>query len=129
METVASLLWVRSNLCQLAGVESRPEYGGEGYFVGAVRFAAVGPRGLILRLTSSGSLEALRLGIARPFLSVGAMQKSGWVEFPTQALAPEAVDRFLMAAHQAAVQADRRRLKRPARRRHRKPLARGPARD
>ena len=121
MDTVASLLWVRTSLGRLAGVSTRPEYGGEAYFVGAARFAAVGSRGLVLHLAPSYATAAMKLGIARPFLSVGAMQKNGWVEFTTQALAPEVAERFLLAAHQTAIQADRRRgRKRPARRRDRK---------
>lgn len=123
MESVASLLWIRTALPRLAGVVSKPEFGGEAYFVGTVRFAAVGSRGLVLHLAPSDSIEAMKLGIARPFLSVGAMQKNGWVEFATQAIAPDVVERFLLAAHQAATQADRRQAKRPARRRDRKPMA------
>lgn len=122
MESMASLLWVRSLLGRMDRVSSRPEFGGEAFFVGNVRFAGVGTRGLVLHLAPADSIAAMKRGLARPFLSVGAMQKNGWVEFGTQAIAPEVIEPFLQAAHSAALQADRRHSKRPARRRDRKPL-------
>lgn len=123
MESVASMLWVRNVLGRMERVSSRPEFGGEAFFVGGVRFAGVGARGLVLHLAPSESIDAMKRGLARPFLSVGAMQKNGWVEFATQAIAPEVIEPFLAAAHAGALQADRRQSKRPARRRDRKPLA------
>lgn len=118
MDTVASLAWLNTRLAALPGVVVKREFGDQGYFLGPTRFAAVTPRGLVMHLPSALVIEALTLGIAKPFVSMGAMGRNGWVEFTSQALAPEVIERFVVAAHEAAGHAHRRsQPKRPATRR------------
>lgn len=94
----------------LPGVAARPEYGTEAFFVGNARFAALSPRGLVLHLPPSELLAALKAGIAKPFVSVGAMGKSGWVELRTAGVDRMALESLLTASCNAARHAHRRAM-------------------
>jgi hypothetical protein len=60
-------------------------------------------------------IGALRTGIARPFVSVGAMGKNGWVEVRFDRVDQEALERLIEAASAAAQHAHRRsQPKRPS---------------
>ncbi len=95
-------------LKSLPGVTARPEFGTETFFVDNARFAAVSPRGLVLHLPPSELLAALKAGIAKPFVSVGAMGKNGWVELKTAGVDRIALESLLIAACNTARNAHRR---------------------
>lgn len=115
MNAVDTLPWVESRLAELPQVTARSEFGNRTFFVGGARFAALTGAVLVTHLPPADLIAALKLRIARPFVSVGAMGRNGWVELRLEGVEPEVLDRFLLAAHAAAVQAHRRTLpKRPA---------------
>lgn len=110
---------VASRLRQLSGVTVKTEFGNQGFFVGASRFAAVTPVAVLLHLPSDELTEALMRGVARPFVSVGAMGRHGWVEIRLAAIGADDLERYLVAAHGAAGHGHRRSaVKKPARARH-----------
>ncbi len=92
----------------LPGVTVRPEFGTEAFFVGQARFAASSPRGVVLHLPPSELLTALKAGIAKPFVSVGAMGKNGWVELKTAGVDRVALESLLIASCNAAKNTHRR---------------------
>ena len=95
-------------LKSLPGVTVRPEFGTEVFFVDNARFAAVSARGLVLHLPPSELLAALKAGIAKPFVSVGAMGKNGWVELKPAGVDRVALESLLIASCNAARNAHRR---------------------
>ena len=95
-------------LKSLPGVTARPEFGTEAYFVGNTRFAALSPRGLVIHLPPSELLTALKAGFAKPFVSAGAMGKSGWVELKTTGIDRVALESLLVAS--AAARHSHRRV-------------------
>ena len=99
---------VAAFLKSLPGVTARPEFGTEAYFVGNSRFAALSPRGLVIHLPPSELLTALKAGFAKPFVSVGAMGKSGWVELKTSGIDRVALESLLVASSTAARNSHRR---------------------
>lgn len=106
-------------LRQLSGVTPRTEFGGLAFFVGTTRFAALTPEAVLLHLPSAELTDALIRGIARPFVSVGAMGKHGWVEIRFAAVGDDDLSRYLLAAHAAALGGHRKTaLKKPPRARH-----------
>ncbi len=102
-------------LKSLPGVATRKEFGTEAFFVGNARFAAASPRGLVLHLPPSELLTALKAGLAKPFVSIGAMGKNGWVELKTAGIDRVALESLLIASCNAARSGHRRVMpKRPS---------------
>ncbi|MBM4187528.1 MAG: MmcQ/YjbR family DNA-binding protein [Gemmatimonadetes bacterium] len=116
MSTAAT---VATTLRQLSGVTPKTEFGGLAFFVGGTRFAALTPEAVLLHLPPEALTEALMGGAARPFISVGAMGKHGWVEIRFSSIGPDELSRYLLAAHNAALHGHRRTaMKKPGRARH-----------
>ena len=127
MNAVDTLTWVETRLSELPQVTCRPEFGTRTYFVGGARFAALTGNVLVTHLPPAELIAALKARIARPFVSVGAMGRNGWVELRLDGVDPDLLDRYLVAAHAAAVHAHRRTLpKRPAAARRTRPARRLP---
>jgi hypothetical protein len=104
---------------QLSAVTVKTEFGNQTFLVGGTRFAAVTPVTLLLHLPSEELTEALVRGLARPFVSVGAMGRHSWVEVRLSAIGEDDLHRLIGAAHQAALHSHRRSaVKKPARARH-----------
>ncbi len=91
-----------NRLSALAGVTSRKEFGNEAFFVGEAKFAAVTDRALVLHLPSKELTEAYKSGQARPFVSVGALSRHGWIEIPLASFSPRFVEPWIEAAHRSA---------------------------
>jgi hypothetical protein len=110
---------VAALLRQLSGVIPKQEFGNEVFLVGPNRFAAVTSRALLLRLPPADLTAALRLPGARPFVSVGAMGRHGWVQIRLGTVGREEIERLVRSAHAAALSGHRRSaIKKPARARH-----------
>ncbi len=63
---------LRDRLVALPGVVTRKMFGTEAYFVGPAMFAFFTSTSVVLRLPHSAFAEAVAVGLARPFLSLGA---------------------------------------------------------
>ena len=106
-------------LRQLSGVAPKSEFGNEAFVVGTNRFAAVTGNAVLLRLAPADVTGALRLPGARPFVSVGAMGRHGWVQIRLGLVERGELERLVVAAHAAALSGHRRSaIKKPARARH-----------
>jgi hypothetical protein len=113
-----------NRLSALANVVSRHEFGNEAFYLGETKFAALTDRALVLHLPAKEITEALKTRQARPFVSVGALNRHGWVEIALTGAAPLQVDIWIGAAYRAAQHSHRRsrgrkpaparRLKKPA---------------
>jgi hypothetical protein len=108
-----------NRLSLLPGVTTRREFGAEAFYLGDAKFAAVTDRALVMHLPPRELTEAYRTGHGRPFVSVGALSRHGWIEIPLATLSPHAADPWIEAAHRAARASHRRartRKPHPARR-------------
>jgi len=107
---------LRAHLESFSDVQSRPEFGNVVYYVGGAQFAALTDGAALMHLPPAELTEALRSGVAKPFVSAGAMGRNGWVEMKLSAASFEDLSGFLDAAHRAAQHAHRRsRRRHPAR--------------
>jgi len=108
-------------LARLPGVSTRAEFGDATFLVSGVRFAALTGERVLMRLPPTELVEALRTGLAKPFVSVGAMSRNGWVELRRSGVDPVRLEELLVAAHAAARHSHRRTAsRRPPRARHRR---------
>ncbi len=115
----ATAIEIAAFLRQLSGVTAKPEFGNEAFLVGPNRFAAVTGNAVLLRLPPADVTEALRLPGARPFISVGAMGRHGWVQIRLGVVQRGEIERLITAAHAGALSGHRRSaIKKPARARH-----------
>ncbi|MGE0442346.1 MAG: hypothetical protein AB7L66_04135 [Gemmatimonadales bacterium] len=115
VDTASLLAWAEARLDSLPSVVKRPEFGGQAYLVGGTRFAAVSDRSLVMHLPPADLIRALRRGAARPFVSVGAMGRNGWVEILLPRADEALLEALIAASHSAAQHAHRRSLpRRPA---------------
>lgn len=109
---------VRDALAAMAPVRVKKLFGTEAFFLGERMFAVLGADALVLRLPEPARTDALRAGLARPFLSEGLALMHGWVEVPyANELAQLA--QLAQVAHTAALRGRkpvRRRFRRAARR-------------
>lgn len=106
-------------LRQLSGVTSKSEFGNEAFLVETKRFAAVAGQAVLLRLPPADLTGALRLPGARPFVSVGAMGRHGWVQIKLGVVERSEIERLITAAHAGALSGRRRSaIKKPSRARH-----------
>jgi hypothetical protein len=104
-----------NRLSALARVTSRKEFGNEAFFVGDAKFAAVTDRALVLHLPSKQLTAAFKSGQGRPFVSVGALSRHGWIELPFNTLSLQYVDPWIDAAYRSAQSSHRRtRSRKPA---------------
>ena len=128
MDRTAVLATVTAHLAALPGVTRRTEFGNDAFFVGGSRFAGVTDKGIVMHLPPAELTEVLRLGIAKPFVSVGAMGKNGWVELRIEGVAPELIERLIGAAHGSASHSHRRTpQRRPSAARHTRSRTRSPS--
>jgi hypothetical protein len=105
-----------NRLSLLQGATSRREFGGEAYYLGETKFAAITDRALVMHLPPRELTEAFRTGHGRPFVSVGALNRHGWIEIPLVTLSPQMADGWIEAAYRAAKHTRRRtRAKKPSR--------------
>ena len=124
MDRTAQLAKLTDYLATLPGVTRKTEFGGDAFFVGGTRFAGVTDKGLVIHLPPAELIDALRRGIAKPLVSVGAMGKSGWVVLRTDGIEWEMIERLVTAAHGAAHHSHRRTApRRPSAARHTRPRA------
>jgi hypothetical protein len=104
-----------NRLSALANVVSRHEFGNEAFYLGETKFAALTDRALVLHLPAREITEALKTRQARPFVSVGALNRHGWIEIPLSGGTPLQADLWIGAAYRAAQHSHRRsRAKKPA---------------
>ena len=104
-----------NRLSTLARVTSRKEFGNEAFFVGDAKFAAITDRALVLHLPSKDLTAAFKSGQGRPFVSVGALARHGWIELPFATLSLQYADPWIEAAYRSAAQTHRRpRSRKPA---------------
>ncbi len=104
-----------NRLSSLGQVTSRTEFGNEAFFVGDAKFAAVTDRALVLHLPSRAATDAFKSGQARPFVSVGALARHGWIELPFATLSLQYADPWIEAAYRSAISSHRRtRNRKPA---------------
>ena len=117
MHEVAIALRLRTRLANLPGVVTRKMFGTEAYFVGPAMFAFFTSTTVVLRLPHSAFVEAVAVGLARPFLSFGAAQLNGWAELPLASRSFDHLEPLLLAAHTSGTHAARvaARRKRPQR--------------
>ena len=119
-----------NRLSALANVVSRHDFGNEAFYLGEAKFAALTDRPLVLHLPAKEINEALKTRQPLPFLSVGALNRHGWVEIALSTAAPLRVDLWIDAAYRAAQHSHRRsrgRKPAPARRLKKPAGARAPA--
>ena len=103
-----------NRLSALPNVVSRHEFGNEAFYVGDTKFAALTDRALVLHLPAKETIEALKTRQARPFVSVGALNRHGWIEIGLGGTTPLQVDAWIEAAYRAAQHSHRRsRAKKP----------------
>jgi len=110
---------VRDALAVLTPVRIKKLFGTEAFFLGERMFAVLGADALVLRLPEPVRTDALRGGLARPFLSEGLALMHGWVEVP-YATELAQLAQLAQAAHTAALRGRkpvRRRFRRAAHRR------------
>lgn len=120
-DTIAVLERLRGFLAELPGVDCRPEFGNQVFYAGATQFAALTDRAVLMHLAASDLTDALLRGYAKPFVSVGAMGRNGWVEIGLTAAPAEDLEQLLLASHSAARHSNRRvRARHPSRARHRR---------
>jgi len=109
---------VRDALAALVPVRIKKLFGTEAFFLGERMFAVLGADALVLRLPEPSRTDALRGGLARPFLSEGLALMHGWVEVPYNTELAQ-LAQLAQAAHTAALRGRkpvRRRFRRAARR-------------
>jgi hypothetical protein len=94
------------------------EFGNEAFLVATKRFAAIAGQTVLVRLPPTELVEALRIPGARPFVSVGAMGRHGWIQIKLGAATREELERLFTAAHGAAMSHRRSAIKKPSRARH-----------
>lgn len=112
---------LRRHLEGLPEVQGRPEFGDQVFYVGGTQFAALTDRVALMHLPAAALTAVLRRGVARPFVSAGAMGRNGWVEMDLDAVPPEELELLLATSHAAAARAHRRRRPRhPGRARRRR---------
>ena len=92
---------IRSRLLALPDVTSKRQFGNETFYVNGSRFAAITTRSLVMHLPPRDLIAVLKAGIARPFVSMGAMGRHGWVEVNLGRISPEILDGLLACAHDA----------------------------
>lgn len=127
MTGAEALTWADDRLAALPDVTRRAEFGNQTFLVGGTRFAALTGRAVVMHLPPAELIDALRRGIARPFVSAGAMGKNGWVELAVEGIEEPLLERYLLAAHSAAHQAHRRTApRRPAGARRTRPTRSSP---
>jgi hypothetical protein len=114
---------LRAHLETLRQVHCRPEFGNQVFYMGAVQFAALTDRAVLVHLPAAELTAVLRRGYARPFVSARAMGRNGWVEIALSGAPPEELERLLTLSHAAARRAPRRARPRPSRARRRSPGA------
>ncbi len=103
----------------LSGATSKAEFGNETFLAATKRFAAVAGETVLLRLAPTDLIDALRLPGAKPFVSVAAMGRHGWVEIKLGQVEASDLERLITAAHAGASIGNRRSaLKKPSRARH-----------
>jgi hypothetical protein len=113
---IATAAQAAESLRQLPRVVSKQEFGNEAFLVSDRRFAAVAGQTLLLRLPPADLTAALRLPGARPFVSVGAMGRHGWVQIKLGSIGPATMTLLVEAAHAAALTGHRRSaIKKPSR--------------
>jgi len=100
--------WAEQRLDALPGVARRPEFGNQTYFVAGSRFASLTDRTLVMHLPPAELTEALKLGVARPFVSAGATGRNGWVEIQLEHCDQAILQRLIAASHTSAQQSHRR---------------------
>jgi hypothetical protein len=91
-----------TRLSLLTDVTVRREFGGDAFFVGETKFAAITDRALVLHLPPRDVTQVFRTGQGRPFVSVGALSRHGWIEIPFATLTPQLADPWIEAAYRAA---------------------------
>lgn len=116
---------LRNLALSLPGTSTHVEFGSEAWFVDGIMFAALAGSRLTMHLPPAELTKAMRRGVARPLVSMGAIDRNGWVEVRLDLLANEELDRLLHVAHDAARNARRRgRAAKPPRARRTRPSPR-----
>lgn len=116
---------VRPLLEGLPATTRKSEFGGDAYLVGRTRFAALTGSSLVLHLPGPALTTALQSGHARPFVSMGAAGRNGWVEVHLANVDLDFITPLVQAAHAAAGHArGRSPARKPTRARRTRPRTR-----
>jgi hypothetical protein len=104
-----------NRLALLPGVTCRTEFGGQAFWLGDAKFAALTDRALVLHLPPRDVTELFKSGQGRPFVSADALSRHGWIELSLATLSPAYADPWIEVAHRAAKASPRRgRSRKPA---------------